>query len=105
MNEAVVAAGVPRYFTKIVAVDFAGWRRHQYTVLWVARLSVPYWGCYLDEAVPALLKAGAPMFGRDMSEPKMIKGSILPSVRVEVGAPVLLPINSTSTRRTATPAP
>jgi len=89
LDEAVLAAGVPRYYTKVVAVDYADWRRHQYTELWTARLSVPYWGCYLDEALPALFKTGAPMFGRDMSAPQMIKASVIPKGRVEVGTPVV----------------
>jgi len=89
LNEAAIAAGVPRYYTKIIAVDYSDWANHHYTPLWVAHLSVPYWGCYLDEAIPALFKNGAAMFGRDMSAPQMVETSIVPQGRVEVGTAIV----------------
>ena len=89
---------MPRYYITIVALSYAGWLRHELTPLWTARISVPYWGCYLDEAVPAMIRAGSPMFGRDMTEPKMVEISLVPKGRVEVG------IANAKELRTARPA-
>jgi RNA polymerase sigma factor (sigma-70 family) len=91
LNESVTAAEVPRYYIEVIAADYSDlMKRHKYIQLWIARMSVPYWGCYLDEALPVLLKTGAPTFGRDMSAPEMIKTLIVPAGHVIVGKPVLI---------------
>jgi hypothetical protein len=101
LNEAVEAAGVPRYYTTIVAADYSDWSHHKYTQLWVAHVSAPYWGSYLGQALPVFFKTGAPMFGRDMSAPEMVITSVVPKGHVIVGTPVL----KTDTPGSATPAP
>jgi len=90
LSEAVIAAGVPRYYTKVVALKYSDWvQSHQYAPLWIARVSAPYWGCFLDEALPVFFKTGAPMFGRDMSAPQLVKTAIVPQGRVIVGTAVV----------------
>jgi len=89
LDQAVEAAGVPRYYIVVQAFDYSDWLHHKYTALWTARVSVPYWGHYYDQTLPALLKVGAPMFGRDMATPLLVKTSIVPEGRVVVGTPVI----------------
>ena len=59
------AAAADRYFIIVSAYDFADSLKGQRTLLWRARLSTERHGVSLDDVLPALVAAGAPVFGRE----------------------------------------
>jgi uncharacterized protein (DUF2461 family) len=79
----------PRYFLMVSALDFKAALRKEYIVLWTARVSTDLTGHSLDEVLPSLIAAGAPMFGRDTNGPDFSDRPIVPMGHVEVGTAVL----------------
>jgi len=82
------AAGFPRYYATLEAFEYPASPRLAGRPLWTTHVSVPYWGHYIDQAIPALIATGAPLFGRDMKTPLFIKISSVREGRVVVGKPV-----------------
>jgi hypothetical protein len=83
------AAGFPRYYATLEAFEYPALPHLAGRPLWTTHISVPYWGHYMDEAIPALLATGAPMFGRDSDGPHIATEALVPIGRVIVGTPVL----------------
>jgi len=48
-------------------------------------------GHYIDEVLPTLIAAGAPMFGRMTTAPQLTHTPVVPEGHVTVGAPYVRP--------------
>jgi hypothetical protein len=74
------------YFVMVSAYDFKAYNeQHKKVKLWVAKLSVPSSGTKMAEVLPALIKTGAQVFGRETSGPKILDVPIAPEGHVEIG--------------------
>jgi len=78
-----------RYFLLVSALDFQAFQQHKSVLLWRAHVSINTWGHYLDETLPTLIAAGAPMFGRETNQPQIVTAPVVPLGHVVVGAPML----------------
>lgn len=79
-----------RYFVMIFAWDYAYYAKtHRRRALWQAKMSLPSQGASLDEALPILVSAGGPLFGRETKYPVRTMVA-LPEGRVEVGPPTVV---------------
>jgi hypothetical protein len=54
-------------------------------LLWRATMSLPTYGTDLAESLPALMKAGAPFFGRETGLPQHVTQPLVPPGKVEIG--------------------
>jgi len=64
------------YYVVITAIDYEALARGERKVLWRTKLSTGTRSVALAEAVPAMIRSGAPFIGCEMAEPKVImKGS------------------------------
>jgi len=84
------ASRVARYYVTVSALDFAAaTQQKKLVVLWTEYISTDLYGHTLDEVLPSLIAAGAPMFGRDTDGAQwpMKTVPIVPMGRVEVGVP------------------
>jgi hypothetical protein len=79
------AARDDRYFVILMAFDFAAARQHQKKLLWMAKMSTPSNGAYLQEVIPALAASGAPAFGRDTVPAFVDSAEALKTGRVTLG--------------------
>jgi hypothetical protein len=78
-----------RYFVTLAAYDFkaANTPPQKKVLLWVARMSLPTSQTNLGEALPTLVQAGAPFFGRATALPQAVMIDIPERKgRVEIGA-------------------
>jgi hypothetical protein len=81
------AAEESRYFVALTAFDYNAYTRHHKKVkLWQAKISLPSAGVSIDEAMPALIKAGGPLFGRETPRPKRLILPVTDDGRVDIGA-------------------
>jgi hypothetical protein len=79
-----------RYYVLVSAYDFAAYNQHRQKIrLWVAKLSVPSAGTTMAEVLPALIKTGAQIFGRETSGPKILEVPVAREGRVEIGTPTV----------------
>jgi hypothetical protein len=75
-----------RYFVALSAFDFKTYvSKHKKVLLWEAKMSLPSTGVTIDGALPALILAGGPLFGRETTRPKMLILPITPEGRVDIG--------------------
>ena len=74
------------YYVMITAFDFQAALKRKMVKLWTARMSTGSWGTSLDNVLPALIAAGAPIFGLD-TMPTFIQRPVDPTGRVIVGTP------------------
>jgi hypothetical protein len=88
LETAISMSRYPRYYLMVSALDFKAALKKQYVVLWTARVSTELTGHTLDEVLPSLIAAGAPMFGRDTDGPAFSDRPVVPAGRVEMGTPV-----------------
>ena len=88
LETAISMSRYPRYFLMVSALDFKAALRKEYVVLWTARVSTDLTGHTLDEVLPSLIAAGAPMFGRDTNGPDFSDRPVVPMGHVEVGTAV-----------------
>lgn len=58
-----------RYFIIVSAYDFAASITGEQKLLWRTRMSVPRQGIWMNDALPGLIAAGAPLFGRQTEVP------------------------------------
>ncbi|HEY8993716.1 MAG TPA: hypothetical protein VIM71_03445, partial [Lacunisphaera sp.] len=63
------AVGEGRYFVIVSAYDFASSVKGEQKLLWRTRMSTPRQGVWLQQVAPALVAAGAPLFGRQSEAP------------------------------------
>jgi hypothetical protein len=81
-----------RFFVMISAYDFNAYnQQHKKVRLWVAKLSVLSAGTTMTEALPALIKNGGAVFGRETMGPKTIDVPMAPERHVEIGTPTVVP--------------
>jgi hypothetical protein len=75
-----------RYFVALTAFDYKAYAHNRKKVmLWEAKMSLPSTGVTIDGALPALIQAGGPLFGRETTRPKMLILPITPEGRVDIG--------------------
>jgi len=93
-----------RYFVAITAYDFEAYhQRHKKVMLWQAKMSVPSERLALGDVLTVLVRAGAPLFGRETVRPKMLILPVTPEGRVEIGVPTVKDYEDAPTR--APPSP
>lgn len=63
----------PRIFIVVSAYDYQGLLHRETKLLWRAKLSAREQSGRMDEVIPALISGGAPYFGQDITEPKIIE--------------------------------
>ena len=85
LEQVMSMARAPRHYVLVSAFDFQDWRNHKATLLWRAHMSTELAGHDLGEVVPAMIAAGAPMFGRETKAPQLISESLGPRGMVIVG--------------------
>jgi hypothetical protein len=80
-------AGKNRYFVILTAYDLAAYATsRKKIVLWQAKMSAPSAGiAEFADVGSALVTAGAPFFGRETLQPKMITLPVTPEGKVEIG--------------------
>lgn len=64
------AVAEDRYFIVLCAYDFQASLKGEQKLLWQARMSTPRQGVWMNDVVPALVAAGAPLFGRQTDVPR-----------------------------------
>jgi hypothetical protein len=74
-----------RYFVVVGAFDWASVKQRKPVLLWSAKFSGYSQGIHLMEAIPALVKGGAPFFGRETKEPQRVPVPLLRDGKVELG--------------------
>lgn len=79
------AAGEDRYFVVLSAYDFPAITHKVRKLVWRAMMSLPAAGTDLTESLPALVKAGAPYFGRESGLPQHVVEPLVPPGKVEIG--------------------
>ncbi len=85
-EQVMQAAEEDRYFVALTAFDFKIYAHsHKKVMLWEAKMSLPSVGITIDEAIPALVKAGGPLFGRETVRPRMLVLPVTDDGRVEIG--------------------
>jgi hypothetical protein len=85
VKEIAPAAGEDRDFVVLSAYDWAAITRKERRLIWRAMMSLPSAGTSLEESVPALVKAGAPFFGRETGLPQHVVEPLVPPGKVEIG--------------------
>ena len=71
------AAKLPRYFVMITALDFKASLQKKKVLLWVARASTEAAGLSLADAIPTLISAGVPKFGKATVKPILFAAPIV----------------------------
>jgi hypothetical protein len=67
----------PRIFIIVSAFDYQGLtQNHEATPLWRAKLSAQETSGDMDEVIPSLIEKGAPFFGKDLMEPKIVQATL-----------------------------
>jgi hypothetical protein len=80
-------AGDDRYFVIVSVYDYASVARNEGRLLWRAKMSTRSAGASMVEALPTLLRGGAPYFGRDLADTQYANEPLVREGRVEVGTP------------------
>jgi len=89
-EEIIQATDDDRYFVVLSAYDFKVYQKsHKKVLLWQAKMSIPSNHVTMDEVIPALIKAGGPMFGRETIRPQQLILPLTPEGKVEVGTPTV----------------
>lgn len=78
-----------RYFVVVSAYDYASVTQKAAKLAWRLKLSTATAGVAMDEALPTLLRGGAPYFGRDLDETQFVRESVAPEGRADVGVPTV----------------
>ena len=79
-----------RYFVTVEAFDFSSYRSGKRRLpLWMTKMSIPSQRLTMDQAVPALVSAGGPFFGRETTRPGYVMEPLVPAGSVQVGEPVV----------------
>jgi hypothetical protein len=67
----------PRIFVIVSAFDYQGLtQNHEAKPLWRAKLSAQETSGEMDEVIPSLIAAGAPFFGKDLPEPRIVQSTL-----------------------------
>jgi hypothetical protein len=76
-----------RFFVIVSAYDFASVARHEAKLLWRAKMSTRSAGVSMAEALPTLVRGGAPYFGRDLTNTQYVTEPLVREGQAAVGAP------------------
>lgn len=76
-----------RYFVIVSAYDYAALTRRETKLLWRVKMSTRSAGAAMAEALPTLLRGGAPYFGRNLTDTQFATEPLVPEGRAEVGTP------------------
>jgi hypothetical protein len=69
----------PRIFVVISAFDYKSLtQNHEVKPLWRVKLSAQETSGDMDQVIPALIEMGAPFFGKDLPEAKIVNASLAP---------------------------
>ncbi len=69
----------PRIFVIVSAFDYQGLsQNHEATPLWRAKLSALETSGAMDEVIPSLVEKGAPFFGKNLPEPRIVQATLSP---------------------------
>ena len=71
------AVKVPRYYVKITALDFKSSMQKKRVVLWIARVSTEAEGLSLADALPTLISAAGPKFGKETVKPLLFAAPVI----------------------------
>jgi hypothetical protein len=72
-------ASRPRIFIVVSAFDYKGLtENHEAKPLWRTKLSAQETSGDMDEVIPSLIEKGAPFFGKDILEPKIVEATLSP---------------------------
>ena len=81
-----------RFFVMVSAYDFVAYNQsHKKVLLWVTKMSVPTAGATMAEVMPALIKAGGPLLGRETIGPNVVDVPSAREGKVEIGTPTVVP--------------
>lgn len=81
-----------RYFVVVSAYDYAAVTRHEPVLLWRVKLSARSVVSDMDEVLPALIRGGAPYFGRNLPEAATVRVPLIPAtVASTAPAPAPMP--------------
>jgi hypothetical protein len=81
----MAAASDQRYFVIVTAYDYAAFAKQgQHIELWQTKMSTPMNGVFFDDVLTAMVKAGAPSFGRETTGRPHLTPAF-PDGRVDVG--------------------
>ena len=81
-----------RFYVMVSAYDFEAYnQKHKKVLLWVTKMSLPAADVTMAEVLPALIKVGGPLFGRETIGPKVVDVPNVREGRVEVGTPTVVP--------------
>jgi hypothetical protein len=86
-QELLQLVGDNRYFVIVSAYDYASVAHGAGKLLWRVKMSTRSPGASMAEALPTLLRGGAPYFARDLTEMQTVREPLVPEGRVEVGTP------------------
>ncbi len=73
------------FFALVAALKWTNERPHPRVLLWTAKMSVDARSLAFDETLPALIKAGAPLFGHETLKRQRVTVPLLPEGRVNLG--------------------
>ena len=74
------------YFVVLSAYDYASIGRREARLLWRVKMSTRSAGAAMADALPALLRGGAPYFGRDLNKLQTVAAPLIAGNRAAPGA-------------------
>lgn len=83
-------AGSDVYYVVVSAYDGAELRRNRRVLLWRTRMTAAADGIAQADALPTLVAAASPYFGREMSAPVILRRRATPAGEVTIGAPTVV---------------
>jgi hypothetical protein len=86
------------YYVVVSAYDAYALAHGHRRLLWQSKMTTNSAGISMVETLPALIKSGAPYFGRLMSQPTILQGHLERQGHVELGLPMVVPDQSTTQR-------
>ena len=89
------------YYVVASAYDAYAMAHGQRRLLWQTKMTTNSAGLAMTETLPALVKSGAPYFGRLMTEATILRGHLEQIGHVEVGTPTVMPDQSSTPRAPA----
>jgi hypothetical protein len=82
----------PRIFIIISAFDYAGLaQQHEVKPLWRVKLSAQETSGDMDQVIPSLIAMGAPFFGKNIQEPRIVQATLATASGGATSASLLQP--------------
>jgi hypothetical protein len=75
----VQMARQPRIFVIVSAFDYQRLSQHDVKPLWRVKLSAQETSGDMDQVIPSLIAAGAPYFGKNLQDPKIVQATLAPT--------------------------